>query len=231
MECSVIVSSHLENPEFFLQSITSILNQTDVEIEFIVSMVEGDENISLVPPGVTIHTIPKSKHVGHSPEGSFQQINVAIPLVTKKYFRWFSGDDILFPQTTKLQIEKLESSGKLVCHSGVEYFKNGKTKRRDAIPYNREIHQTRNMVPDTSIMNSKLLSLAPLNYKKFGNYAFWDFWLRVYEKYGKVFTRVRDIGWMYRIHEDSTHVKRKRDPKAFKKYFKDKDDMLKYHPL
>jgi hypothetical protein len=75
---------------------------------------------------------------------------------------------------------------------------------------------------------SILKEYAPFKLK-FKNFAFWDFWLRVYEKEGNVFVYNPVPTWYYNIKDDSMHIERQKNAEKVLENNRDKIKMLWSH--
>jgi len=229
VDASIIIPTYNENEKLLLAS----LQQYIIEgAQIIITTVEGDKNLDLIKEmGLDYVVTPLSEHPGRSPLGSFYQINKALPLIKRSWFCTASSNDIALPNKASIEIQKCMHSKKKVCYSNFYYMTedgiiNGKT---NWYPYTYEAHLKGNFVNDSSIVNTKMAKkYLPFNLK-FDNYAFWDFWLRVYKGEGNVFVYNPVPTWKYRQSNKSMHIQRMRDPVALAKYRADRAIMLAVH--
>lgn len=230
MVCAII-STFKDDWKELKQSLASVVAQSG---QVIVSMVDSDPNVDLVQEqfkGVDTVVVDGWSHPGHSPQGSFIQINRALPYIDEaaKYVRWFSGDDYLHPNANQRQVEQLQKTGKKVCYGDYLRQLDGVEVRQSFYEYSREQHQITSFVNDVALWDVSLLKYCPFNWKDWGNYAFWDFWLRVYKVEGDVFTYLPEVIWTYRIRQKSTHQKRLNNKDAKAIYDKQRKEFLEYH--
>lgn len=246
-EISVIVTTYRNTREQLQASLASILHQERVIQEVILVMVSNDPLIEIGKAwaktinsqakmtSVKFVKVRQDEHPGRSPQGSFFQINEGLKHATKPWIRWFSGDDELFPRANIMAIEALERSGKLVVYSDYLIHWEDREDLQDEVakffPYSREIHQRTNFIGDVSVWSRDLIDYTPFRWETWGNYSFWDFWLRIYEDKGDVFHHLPEVSWKYIKRNDSTHVMRHRNVTERQEYGEQRKKLLKAHPI
>lgn len=239
---ATVITTYNEKPDRLKRAIDSVLSQGGVNNVLIVSTVDDDKNLEWLSgdSGHLVLANPKSKHPGFSPEGSFWQLNEGVQFLKGQigigesidYFRFFTGNDVLLPGTVKATIDALESHpDKKVCYTDFLRVRAGKTRENPSPKYDRKLHQQTNFIMDFSIFSTELFDLLPFRSEKVGNYAYWDFWLRVYEKYGDVFLHLPINTLEYHEWDDSMHIVRARNPKKREEYMQQRQEFLKLHEL
>ena len=119
---SVIMTTKNEDKNLLIRAIDSMLFQVRVNIELIVSTVEGDCNIELIKnkyPSVKLIIMPngiKEK----SPSGSFAQLNYALPHITGDWFTFFSSNDYAYSNKITSEIYRCQQRAKEVCYSSFD---------------------------------------------------------------------------------------------------------------
>lgn len=229
MDGTVIINTLNEDTELLKQSVDAYENQVGADVEIIISTVSGDNNMRLIKSmGHTVVVTPKSRHPSYSPEGSFMQLNAGIKKITTDWACFMSSNDVALPHKVAQEIELCLSNDKLVCYSAYTETQRDLTPIRTTIlpPYNRARHQTGNFVSDASMINTELWTkYAPFPWKKYGNFCYWDMWLRMYEDLGDVFVCNTNPTWLYR-QNGGMHMKPR--PEG---YWEKKDLMLSTHKL
>jgi len=232
-EISIVITTYNEDQDTLEATIDSVLSQIGVSVSLFVSSVVDDRNFRFLSeyPNIVPIFSTKEEHPGYGPQGSFYQLNKAIKEINPpEYFCFFSGNDIMLPNYASMCIDALKDNGKEVAYTKFVSMKNNRTVRQACLyPYSREAHQLGNVIPDTAIITKKMMSLLPFRSSQFGNLAFWDFWLRIYETYGDVFHHIPVIGWKYFLKNTSMHLNR--EVAWQKQRAIDQKKMLKFHPL
>lgn len=246
IEVSTIITTYKNTGPELRASLVSILHQEKVNQEIILVMVSDDPNLDLIKAWIPVINknaklsqvilvkVAKERHPGRSPQGSFYQINEGLKHVTKSWIRWFSGDDILYPRSTFKQVTALQETGNLVSFGGytIDYEERPDLGLESVkfFPYSRKIHQSTNFVGDVSLWSAELLEFTPFDWEKWGNYAFWDFWLRIYQAKGNVFHYTDEVLWRYIKRASSTHIKRRRSWDKTRDYSKQRKKLQRQHP-
>jgi len=225
MKSSVIINTYNEDPNILRRAVDSYIDQCD---QLIISTVEGDKSLKYIK-GVDWAILPKAKHVGKSPFGSFQQINNALPMVKGEYFCWASGNDYAQPHKILMEIDTLIRTKAHVCYSSFYVHKMNGRKLQPFHDYDYQRHLQNNFVSDCSMITRYILDKYLPFHQQWNNMAYWDLWLRVYEGEGNVFAYNPIPTWTY-VHRDSDMSKmRKKSPEQIAKNNEDKLNMLKYH--
>ena len=225
LSASIIMNSYRNSDEYLKQAISSYKTQENASCQIIVSTVEGDSAIRVAKEmGVEV--------VVSSTGGIYSQINAAIPNVKEDWFCYASGNDVALPNKIHDEIRNNLNIKKEVCYSA--YYKcDGNLNKISTQPlpsaYVYKNHLKRNYVSDVSMVSSRLLMQFSPFVLKFGNHAFWDFWLRIAEKEGNVFCYNNTPTWLYRIEDISQHVVRSKNKARQKENEKSKIFMLKNH--
>ena len=222
---SVIINTYKENPLILRQAVESYLKQKGVSLQLIISSVDGDPSWELAKEyGLDFASIPEP--------GIYQQLNHAISLVKGDWFAYASGNDIAKPNKLIHEIQCCRDNDKLICYSDfviVDHNLNP-TKKRIYYQYDPEKHLTGNFVNDCAVMHRSILDrFKPFNYLKWGNHAFYDFWLRVYGQIGNVFAYNQSFEWFYRTSPTSSHVVRGRDITKKLANKKLRNELIDYH--
>lgn len=221
---SVVINTVNENPEILKRAVDSYLKQG---AQVIISTIENDPSLSL--KGVDFATMKKSDHPGKSPKGSFMQLNNALPLIRGEWFCFASGNDYSSAWKLQSEVSACISNNKKVCYSAFlnVYGKKYKVKRFHEYDYQK--HLKGNFVSDCALVHVSLLNKYGPFRIELNNYAFWDFWLRIYEGEGNVFHYLNSPTWFYVQNPNDMHNIRKRSPKQMKEAERDRDFMLSFH--
>ena len=221
---TILINTFNERPEWLAQNIESQLAQHG-EKQIIVSTMLQDKNHDLLMQyrrrnKIEVSFCDHTKHPGHSPEGAFYQINSALHLVRGEWFYYFSSNDYVDEMKIKNEKQRCIDTGKLICYSSFYHVDNdGKVMSKKTFPekYDYQLHLTGNFVSDGSLVHTSLLrKYAPFQSDKFGNYSFWDFWLRIYEGEGDVFCYSPENAFFYRQNEEAMHAKRRKSPEKMR---------------
>lgn len=217
MKVTILINTFNERPDWLCLAIESYL-ANDVPKQIIVSTLETDKNLSLLKnygDKIEIHLSDISKHPGRGVDGIYYQINNALPKIQGEWFTYFSSNDKALPDKLKNEITACESNNKLVCYSDF-YEMSGDGivgNKRIFHDYDYQRHLRGNFVSDCSLVHSSLIKkYAPFRNNEFGNYAHWDFWLRVFEGEGNVFYYMKTPTFLYRLNIDSQHLQRRNNP-------------------
>jgi len=238
MKVSIVMTTINEDVAYLSQSINAALNQEKYEIELIVSTVEDDFSVQFCKdnfPEVKVVTMPRAEHPissgGKCPTGSFLQLNNGLKHITGDWFKFFSGNDVLYPDNVRLEIDKCLKEKTEVCYSAYDYIdENGKiTGLQSFHKYDYEKHFEGNFISDCSIISRRLVD----KYLPFDialrNYGYWNLWLTIYEAEGNVFSYNPIPAWQYRQDSKSMHVNRFKDKKAMAASIVERNEMLKKH--
>lgn len=234
LRATVIMNTFNEDKDLLSKAIESYLNQEGVDIQLIVSTVEGDWSVEYIKetyPSVDVVTLSKEKHPTKSPLGAYLQLNNALPYIKNDWMCYASSNDTAKPFKIKMEIELCLLHGKEVCYSAFDLVNpEGKyitTKYFHS--YAPARHMVGNFVNDCSII-SKRLVMKYLPYDLgMKNYAHWDSWLRMYKGEGNVFVYNPTPTWNYRQLDNSMHIVRRRSPEQLAQAEIDKNKMLDTH--
>ena len=222
---SVIVNSYNEGEELFRRTIESIKESSNVDLQIVVSTVKGDNCIGWAKDyNVTL--------VVNEKPGIFEQINATIPHLTGDYITYFSSNDKMSKYKLKIESDILKQSNKKVCYSAYNRIEIDKTKNvKKFYDYSFEKHLKGNFVSDCSMVaRDTFMKYMPFRVE-YGNHAYHDLWLRIYEGEGNVFIYNQIPTWDYIVTENSSHYKRSKDPKRKQANEDSRQEMLKHHKL
>jgi len=232
-DLTVIMNTYHERPEWIITAINAVLPQCD---RLILSMCEGDPNYQMLDSmyrgKIDIVHLPKSKQLGKCPEQSFRQINNAMQHVTTKYVSWTSSDDIMLPDKYATELSHMDGF-KVVYSNYIMCDENLNNRNEVKLPpYNYELHKKGNIVSDLAVWETALwYEFNGFDCGTFRNYSFWDFWLKIYAKYGNVFKHIDKATWLYRQDANSTHIKRRKSKQMQDEAARDRAAMLQSHGI
>lgn len=221
---SIIMNAYNVNDSHLVGAVESCLNQEGVDVQLIVSTVKGDRSIEL------LNDYPLDVFVNDRP-GIYYQLNNAISAVKKEWFSYASGDDFIYPNKLFNEIETCTKNNKKVCYSAFHHGDENLNLKFTARFHDYDIkkHLKGNFVADVSVMKTELLDeLSPFD-EELGNFAYWDFWLRVAKKYPDAFIYNCNPEWMYRVYPKSRHIKRRTNKKSLLKNKNEKFKMMNKH--
>ena len=225
-----------ENPFRLERAVRSCLDQRGVEVDLIISTVEGDVSIELckyLP--LRIVTMPKSDHPGKMPRGSFLQLNNALPHIRGEWFVFASSNDYTYPDKLIKEVNACVAAGKEVCYSSYNSTATDPDGKEIIVQlirfhdYDFDKHKKGNFVSDVAIVSRRLVDKYLPFRTELNNYAYWDLWLRIYEGEGNVFCYQPEPTWAYGMYSDSMHLVRKRNPAEQAKELQDRNRMLSLH--
>ena len=174
---TVVMNSFMEHPVYFRKAVHSYLQQKGVDLELILSMVVGDENITRAAK------LNVSKIVVNKRPGIYTQLNNALKFVTGDWFAYASSNDIADERKLADEYEMCVRHNKLVCYSSFHLCGPDMTplKVREAPPYDYASHLEGNFINDCALVHASLLKkYAPFD-TGYNNKAYHDFWLRIFE--------------------------------------------------
>lgn len=209
---SVIINTYKENEDYLNEAIKSYLNQVGVNIQLIISTVKGDNAINIAQQYKEIDLC-----ISEDP-GIYSQLNKAVFLVKNNWFAYASGNDVAYPHKMYKEINTCVENEKLVCYSAFDVvkeklaFKDGSMSgyqyTRRFFEYKPKLHLKGNFINDCATMHRFLLEKYRPFKLRWGNHAYWDLWLRIFEGEGNVFAYNDEATWMYRVTKNSSHIKR-----------------------
>jgi len=236
---TVIMNTWNVRPEWLEASVMAVYPQVK---RLIISYCEGDDNedylkgYAAMCGNVDLCVLPKSEQLGKCPQQSFRQINKAMPMVTTKYVSWTSSDDLMWEHKYAFEMAAITK----FPHIKVAYSDYTMTDENLMKPqiiqlqdYSFEVHKSNNIVSDLAVWETALWhEFGGFDCETFRNYSFWDFWLKIAEKYGEqAFTHLNTTTWYYRQDAESTHIKRRKSPEMQEEAKHDRLKMLNSHGL
>lgn len=217
------------------RELTAWLKQAD---QVIVSTTDADRNIAAIRgqfPTVDIVTMPHGEHPGHSPLGSFMQLNNAMPHVKGEWWCFASGNDYVYPNKIADELATAKRTGALVVYSDFNYTdETGDVKSRQRFKkYVAVNHDRQNIIPDCSLIHRSILDeFMPFRCEQFRNYSYWDLWLRARAKYGaSIFAHCDSVTWGYRQASTDMHVRRMKSEAQKMEAQRDRSAMLSSHAI
>jgi hypothetical protein len=237
LAASVVINTYGDGLAHLLEAVQSYLDQEGVDVQVIVSSVEGDPSVAALQQQfrdderVEFCVTPLASHPGRGAQGVYWQLNRALERVRHPWFSYASGNDKALPTKLRHEIELCTRRDKLVCYSS--YYATDETLgckvRRGFHDYDYRAHLEHNFVSDCALAHSSLLeSFAPFRLRH-GNHAYWDFWLRVHEGAGDVFTYNPEPQWLYRHSRHSGKTRRWWRPHRAAGNALTRDRMLREH--
>jgi len=220
---SVIINSYRNENPHLIAAIQSCLDQKGVDMQVIVSTVKGD-------PAIDVSRDMGVDLVVSDRPGIYSQLNKALPSVTGDWFFCFSGNDVALVDKVSNEL-KLCKDGKLICYSAYYYADHDLNIKGIAEfhDYDRAKHLLGNFMVDDALMPRSILRrYAPFR-EEFGNYAYWDFWLRISSVDPTIFVYSPKPAFLYRLSPTSRHIRKKRDPAMKAMDDSHRDAMLASH--
>ena len=224
---SVVMNCLQNQPDWLVVAVDSLLDNRDtVDLQLIISTVRGDPSIALAKArGLEFVTTYRPS--------IYRQLNAALPLVTGDYFCCVAGNDKTLPDRFIREVSVLEiNEGKKVVYTAFSIADedlNITGVNRYRPTYSYSAHLKGNYMADDSLMRREILDrYAPFR-QEYGNYAYYDFWLRVAEGEGNVFVYYPEPTWIYRISKTSRHIRKKTDTELRALDVRDRAKMLAAH--
>ena len=220
---SVVINTYKDRPEHLLAAVNSYMSQPGVAVQVIVSTVKGDSSLVVLErKGVTFCL--------SSEPGIYHQINRALGLVIGDWFCYASGNDMAVPGKLLDEVRCCEAAKAFVCYSAFFAADVHLAKRNltSFYPYSYARHLKSNFVSDCAMMSTAMLDTYGPFEEKYGNAAYWDFWLRVAEGEGEsAFVYNPKPTWIYR--GGGRHLQRKKDKDKVRRNKEEKRLMLLDH--
>lgn len=206
---TVIMNCYNEEKQNFIKAAESILANKNVKIQLIVSTVKGDKCVEWCK-NYPIELVINEK------AGIYEQINATIPIIKGDYVTYSSSNDFMYDYKLYEESKELIANNKKVCYSAFDVNKEGviKTNKFSNYDYNR--HLIGNFVSDCATVEKNLFMRFMPFKLKYGNQAYYDLWLRIYEAEGNVFHYYDRPTWQYIIRDASQHVQRKSNPEKIR---------------
>jgi hypothetical protein len=208
---TAIMNTLDEKESYFHEAVVSILNQ-NIDVSLILNTLPDDHSVKRIErykQDIRINLTPGEEHPGKNPDGSFYQLNRALPLIDTEWFIFASSNCVIEKDKYQKEIMAANSKGGYVGYSNF-YKVDGNLKNKEPVvfgEYSYTKHKQTNFIPDQSVINySKLKCLLPFRTKWY-NMGYWDFWLRVYKKHGNVFGYCNDFTRYYRQDETQMHIR------------------------
>jgi len=201
MKATVIMNTYNEDIAYLRMAIASYKAQKGVDIQLIISTVEDDRNMAFLKEQAEVAIMRKQDHRGKSPEGSFQQLNNAISKIKTPWVCFASSNDKALNDKLLKEITFCRKHRKKICYSDFYYGNNvlKTTGRVNLGNYNYAKHKQGNFVSDCALVSTRLFKkYTPFNWREFGNFSYWDLWLRIYRGEGNVFGYLDSPTWIYR---------------------------------
>lgn len=225
MNVSVVMNTYNESPNYLKAAINSYITQKNVNVQLIVSTVEGDSSITLIPKWygnkVQLCISTKQEHPGRGTNGVYYQLNKAMELVTGDWFCYASSNDVAIKGKLYTEVTACTKYKKDVCYSNFLMTQHdlSKPQLKKFPSFNFFNLLKGNFISDCSmIRTSTIKKFLPFD-DTYENCGFWDCWLRMYAELGNVFVHSGKPAFMYRRNKQSLQKERKtRTPLALKKY-------------
>ena len=218
------MNSYRENPAYFKRAVQSYLSQEGVDVELILSTVEGDPCIQLAENLPVVLVV--------SPQPSiWKQLNAGMAAVTGQWVCYASSNDVAVPTKLITEVNCCLKENKQVCYSAYYYCDQNLLVERivSFFAYDYQKHFERNFVSDCALFSAALLKkYYPFN-EHWQNSCYHDLWLRIYRGEGNVFAYNPIPTWDYRVGNHSRHVQKNKTPQWKSKEKKQKEEMLKTH--
>ena len=238
-DITVIMNTYHERPEWLKAAIERVLPQVG---RVIISLCKGDSNEEMIEKLIIEHLsldmciLPPLEQLGKCPEQSFRQINKAMAQVKTKYVSWTSSDDLMWEHKYAFELAEMREHPHLKVVYGCYAFTDENLqnpKHQPLPPYSLEAHKKGNIVTDLALFHTDLWhEFGGFDCERFRNYSFWDFWLKIAEKYGEsAFSRLNTTTWFYRQDAEGMHMKRKKSPEQQAEAARDRAAMLKSHGI
>ena len=200
---SIVMNSYRDDPSRLRAAIRSYRKQCGVQLQLIVSTVQGDR-------AIRIAQAKADKVVVNAHAGIYSQLNAALSHVTGDWYAYASGNDTALPTKLADEIALCEQQQKVVCYSDFRVVNevDGTTTSTKFFEYDYARHLRGNFVSDLGLVRRDILDkYSPLR-EQYANMAYWDFWLRVAEGEGDVFVYNSKPEWVYYVTRSSRHVQR-----------------------
>jgi len=223
---TIIMNSYNDNQDQLREAICGYQNQKiPCPVEIILSTVANDTSIdTAISMGI--------EKISISPEkGIFKQLNHAIKFADGHWFCVASGNDKALPNKLIDEHSLLFRTGKLVCYSA--FHSTDKdfniTATNKFHPYSYKKHLVGNFVIDNAMVSMEILRKYLPFREEFGNDAFWDMWLRIYEGEGDVFIYNPIPNFLYRLDGNGRHFQKKKNKLMWDEDERNRAKMLASH--
>ena len=223
-KASVIINNFNKSKQQLIQAIESYLNQDGLDVQVIISTAQGDNSIKIA------ETYGLDCCISKEP-GIYPQLNKAISFIKNDWFAYASGNDVAYSTKMYDEISSCVKHKKLVCYSGFDLTNNDLIvyKTRYFHDYSYEKHLKGNFVNDCATIHKSLIDKYGPFKLCWGNHAYYDLWLRIFEGEGNVFIYNPNPTWMYRVTDKSSHIVRSKSMAQIEANKKLKLKMLRSH--
>ena len=210
MKVTVLMNSYKEDKQIFIEAINSIYSNKKVDIQLILSTVVEDPCIKWVKKYPLTLVVNKEA-------GIYTQLNAMIPHIKGDYVTYSSSNDIMYPNKLYEECNLLSVHNKKVCYSAFHVGTKNNKKLNKFYDYDYKKHLKGNFVSDCAMVETTtFLKYMPFTLK-YGNQAYYDLWLKIFENEGNVFYYNDSPTWLYIIRNTSQHIQRKKVPVKIKK--------------
>ncbi len=200
------MNSFNETEYKFHRAVNSVLGQKNVKIQLLLSTVENDPCIKWANQ-YNIEIIINKK------PGIYEQINATLPYIKGNYVAYSSSNDVMILNKFFIEKNKLIETNKKVCYSSFYHVDDDLNiiKTAHFKEYDYSSHLCGNFVSDCALVEYSIFKKYTPFELKYGNHAYYDLWLRIYEGEGDVFCYNDIPTWNYVISHSSQHIKREND--------------------
>lgn len=219
---SVVINTVDEQPKILIECIQSYQHQIGVEVEILISTIKDDPSIKTAQ----LLGIPQENIIINPVKGIHAQYNYATQFISHDWFQYGSGNDVMFPDKLISEYNKCIETGAKVCYSDHNICdENMNIVRVGNFPdYNYDLHLDYfhekfpnqgggSYVSDCALIHRSILEKYMPIRTEWGNYANYDFYLRVAEGEGiGVYCHLARPTWNYREGNTSKHVQRQSNP-------------------
>lgn len=201
---SVVMNTYRTASRYLEDALESYLTQQGVEVQLVVSTVEGD-------PAVATARARGCQVVLSDRPGIYTQLNNALPAVEGEWFAYAAADDVAEPWKLADEVATCAAASVDVCYSSfyiTDHLLRVRSMFRAPAPeYSWERHLQSNYVSDCALMSRSLLAACGPFDVSVGDHAYWDFWLRAHRVHGARFAYNPKPEWYYRQHTEAVHAK------------------------
>ena len=202
---TVIMPVYGEKSEYLVSAIDGYLRQRNIKLQLVISTIEDDPCIEYIENNwaykikkglIKFCISDKNSHPGYGYHGFYYQIHQGFKFVRTRWCTVASGNNLVSDTKLYLEIQACLDSKKLISYSDES---TGSFLSRSS-NYSYNAHLTANFVPNCALVDSHIMiSMMPFD-MQYQKYAFWDLWLRIYQKYGNVFEHLPKNTFTRRNH-------------------------------
>jgi len=227
-KATIVVCTYKGNQAHLKEATRSYLNQTDCDVQLIISTVDSDESLNTLRDFDVEFVTQKTPSI-------YGQLNNATKYIKNEWWCYMSGNDVALPNKLKDEINLCKKENKKICYSAynvVDEELNFIRKLEFLNSYSFEINLEGNFVADTSLIHKSISDTYLPFSMEFDNLGYWDFWLRIGKEHADWFVYNPNPTWNYRVNKDSRHIKRTKDESWALREFQDRKKMLeRFGPL